>query len=341
MVVVTDMASMRRFPLCLVAPLALVLVATTDRAHAAGWGDGSFVFDTPEQGAKLLGTEDEYTKRMTALDIAAHLKTDRTVSEQDYLQFAAAQTEAWSEHDKQAIGEMLSDFTSVLNTLPVPFTAEVALIRTTGAEEADAAYTRGDAIVLPDAMLSDRSGLRWLVAHELFHVVSRQNPALRDELYAAIGFAKADGDIAVPASVAAHILANPDTPDDTHFIRVQEGGQAVCAVPRFLYTIDRYDPQRGGPFFTYSELQFAVTREIPSAGAVPPDYSLVKPEQLSGLYEQIGRNTDYIIHPDEILAENFAMLLTGGSARSPEVLERMRAAFADPTKKLPLVSSCQ
>jgi hypothetical protein len=319
----------------------VIAASVSHPAYATNWGEGSFVFDTPDQGTKLLGAEDEYTKRMTALDIAAHLKTDRTVSEQDYLQFAAAQTEAWSDHDREAIGEMLADFTSVLNTLPVPFTAQVELIRTTGAEEGDAAYTRGDAIILPDAMLSDRSGLRWLVAHELFHVVSRQNPALRDELYAAIGFAKADGDIAVPAAVAAHILANPDTPDDTHFIRVQEGGQAVCAVPLFLYTIDRYDPQRGGPFFTYSALQFAVTHEIPSRGAVPPDFSLVKVEQLTGLYEQIGRNTDYIIHPDEILAENFAMLLTDGSAKSPEVLERMRAAFADPAKKLPSVSSCQ
>jgi hypothetical protein len=67
-------------------------------------------------------------------------------------------------------------------------------------------------------------------------------------------------EMALPPSVAAHILANPDTADSSHFIRVQEGGQAVCAVPLLLYTIDRYDPQRGGPFFNYAAMRFAVTR---------------------------------------------------------------------------------
>jgi hypothetical protein len=61
---------------------------------------------------------------------------------------------------------------------------------------------------------------------------------------------------------------------------------------------------------------------------------------LSGLYEQIGRNTDYIIHPDEILAENFAAILTDGTAKSPDVLERIRSAFADPGRPLQPVSSC-
>jgi hypothetical protein len=262
------------------------------------------------------------------------------VSEQEFLAFAAAQTEAWSDHDKEAIGEILSSFSSVLNALPVPRTAPIVLIRTTGAEEGDAAYTRDDAIVLSDAVLSDRAGLRWLLAHELFHIVSRRNPALRDALYAAIGFVKGS-DIALPAAVAARIIENPDTPDSSHFIRVHADGQAVCAVPLFLFSIDRYDVARGGLFFNYSVLMFAVTRQVPSGGMVtPPDFALVKPEQLSGLYEQIGRNTDYIIHPDEILAENFAAILTDGTAKSPDVLERIRSAFADPGRPLQPVSSC-
>jgi hypothetical protein len=43
----------------------------------------------------------------------------------------------------------------------------------------------------------------------------------------------------------------------------------------------------------------------------------------------VGRNTDYIIHPEEILAENFALLVLGaGNVPSPEVLTRMREALA-------------
>jgi hypothetical protein len=39
---------------------------------------------------------------------------------------------------------------------------------------------------------------------------------------------------------------------------------------------------------------------------------------------QIGRNTPYTIHPEEILAENFALLVRGETdVPSPEVLRRM------------------
>ena len=39
--------------------------------------------------------------------------------------------------------------------------------------------------------------------------------------------------------------------------------------------------------------------------------SLYDVDELGGFFEQVGENTDYIIHPDEILADNFAFLLTG------------------------------
>jgi len=41
---------------------------------------------------------------------------------------------------------------------------------------------------------------------------------------------------------------------------------------------------------------------------------------------EIGRNTGYVIHAEEILASNFELLVHGtAGARSPEVLERIRA----------------
>jgi len=43
----------------------------------------------------------------------------------------------------------------------------------------------------------------------------------------------------------------------------------------------------------------------------------------------VGRNTGYIIHPDEILADNFVLLVNQSkNVRSPEILEKMRAVLA-------------
>ena len=55
---------------------------------------------------------------------------------------------------------------------------------------------------------------------------------------------------------------------------------------------------------------------------------ILMPQQISGFFEQVGRNTDYIIHPEEILAENFALLMIGKrDVASPEILDKMRSAL--------------
>jgi hypothetical protein len=47
--------------------------------------------------------------------------------------------------------------------------------------------------------------------------------------------------------------------------------------------------------------------------------------QLEGFVEQVGRNTGYIIHPEEILADNFKLLATGAeNVPSPQILDKMR-----------------
>ena len=52
---------------------------------------------------------------------------------------------------------------------------------------------------------------------------------------------------------------------------------------------------------------------------------IVGMERVSGFMEQVGGNTDYIIHPEEILADNFALLvLNEHNVASPEILQKMR-----------------
>jgi hypothetical protein len=48
-------------------------------------------------------------------------------------------------------------------------------------------------------------------------------------------------------------------------------------------------------------------------------------ERVSGFMEQVGKNTDYVIHPEEVLADNFALLvLNSHQAASPDILRKMR-----------------
>jgi hypothetical protein len=83
-------------------------------------------------------------------------------------------------------------------------------------------------------------------------------------------------------------------------------------------------------FFEYLQFQFLVVErsggsqnfKAVSDGSLP---TLVGMEHVSGFMEQVGRNTDYIIHPEEILADNFALLvLSEQNVASPEILGKMR-----------------
>ena len=48
-------------------------------------------------------------------------------------------------------------------------------------------------------------------------------------------------------------------------------------------------------------------------------------------HEQIGRNTEYIIHREEVLADNFVLLVNGGNdVPSPRIIREMRQIFQEP-----------
>ncbi|MEO8310315.1 MAG: hypothetical protein ABI520_04000 [Caldimonas sp.] len=43
--------------------------------------------------------------------------------------------------------------------------------------------------------------------------------------------------------------------------------------------------------------------------------------------DKLGGNTGYIIHPEETMADNFALLVTRGVARNPALLDRIEAVL--------------
>jgi hypothetical protein len=52
---------------------------------------------------------------------------------------------------------------------------------------------------------------------------------------------------------------------------------------------------------------------------------LVDVRKVSGFMEQVGKNTRYIIHPEEILADNFVLLiLEERNVPSPDIINKIR-----------------
>jgi hypothetical protein len=291
------------------------------------------VFDTPAAARELLGKRDPFIERLSPFDRSARLKTNGPVDEATFLRFVADSVVEWKPAEIERIRAGFDQIREGLRKTGAPLPPEIHFIQTTGREEGDAQYTRGNAIILPSSSVRRASAqLPRILAHEVFHVLSRSNPALRDRLYAAIGFEPC-GEVRHPAALADRRITNPDAPINAHAIGISVDGERVHGVPILFSTSPTYDAERGGEFFAYLKFELLLVERTPDGGhRVLTDASgprLVPIEKVMGFHEKIGRNTGYILHPEEVLADNFALLVQGVSdVKSPEILERIRAAMA-------------
>ncbi len=186
--------------------------------------------------------------------------------------------------------------------------------------------------MLTEKRLAGRdAALERLLAHELFHVLSRHSPAVRKQLYALIGFQPCNP-IVLPEELEAIKLTNPDAPTIDYYITIEHEGERLHVVPLLLSDRQRFEPQRAG-LFDYLTFKLLAIEE--HDGRWRPVLLDGKPVLIDGRANasyraKIGKNTNYIIHPDEILADNFAHLaMRTKDLPSPEIVERMREILAE------------
>lgn len=272
---------------------------------------------------------DDFTKSLSRFDLQSRLKTQGEATTDDLLKLYAENVTAWPREDIDKVTKGLEALRERLTDFHIPHPKTILLIRTTGKEESGAAYCRGPAIVLPENMLRQRpEGLLRLLAHELFHVLSTQNPELRRELYAIIGFQMCNP-ISLPSTLREHVITNPDAPQlDAYIELTLADGQKVAATPVLLASPAQFDPEAGKSMFEYLQFKLLqVEKKDDRWEAVLKDGQpvLIEPRGLKSYADQIGKNTGYVIHPDEILADNFAlMIIQADKLPTPEIVEKMR-----------------
>lgn len=75
-----------------------------------------------------------------------------------------------------------------------------------------AAYTRENIICVGEDVLKrvPASRLAVLIAHETFHILTRNNPAFRKAMYSLIGFNVLDNEIMFSKDITDRRISNPD-----------------------------------------------------------------------------------------------------------------------------------
>lgn len=266
-------------------------------------------FASKEKANTLLTTEDSFTKSWSSFDIDARMHKPNSTKE-ELFEFIKTQTREWTEEEKTKILTILHFIDQQIKdqSFNLSFLKEIYFVKTTTNEEGGAGgYTRGSYIVLKnDVLKRSEEGLKNIVIHELFHVLSRNNPDFRKAMYELIGF-NIMNDVPYPENIKDFRITNPDAPQVDSYIQLEvDGKEKNCMM--ILYSKEAYSK---GDFFQYLNIGFLslIGNEIKTVeynGISPVIYSL---QEVSNFYEQVGKNTQYIIHPEEISADNFVLAL--------------------------------
>ena len=319
----------------IVAALAVVMLlagaaAPARAADDAPLGASRVHFASVAEGRAVLGRGDAWTEATSDFQRRATLGVREPVPADRFLSFLAATVLPWPAEQEARWRRALAAIAPRLVELRVPLPDEILLIDTDGRDAAGAPYTRGRAVVLPSAGVpadATAGGDAGLLAHELFHVVSRHDPALATRLYRTIGFEPVPP-LQWPAAWLPLRIANPDAPFDRHAMAVEIDGRSTLLMP--LLVARRSELAAGETFFSVMDVRLlevtvdgATTRPVLRDGE-PRWHS---PRQVPAYLERLGGNTGYIIHPEETMADNFALLVTRSAARNPALLQRIEAVL--------------
>lgn len=291
-----------------------------------GMSQADVVFLKGEAAKAKLTQEDGFITRLSPFDRAARLCMNRQVDEEEYKIFLAANVLDWTADEEKWIGEMFQAKAKFIrDSLKVKVPETVYLIKTTGKEEGDAPYTRMDAMVFPKSYLS-KEKMGEVLSHELFHILSRSNPKLRLSLYGLIGY-KEGNEIQIPSGLADLRITNPDGFENRYYIDIESGAGKATYIPFLKSKAGIAELKRDTPFFAY--LEFSLYQVENKEGKYRFRLEGGKPVPLGQKYygnylDIIGRNTQYIINPDEILADNFMFIVDGKKAfQTPDLRDKI------------------
>ena len=314
---------------CFIGALLLLSASSSSRAADELPLAGKTVvrFGSQEEGQAAIGADDDFVRSLSRFDLQCRLQKADEVTVEDWRKFARGEVQAWDPAQVVFVSESVKRLRVRLEELNLPLPKTVLLVRTTGKEDGNAAYTRGTAIMLPDKVLAYQPAqFDRLLTHELFHILSRNQPMLRSDLYGLIGF-QICPPLALPPSLASRKITNPDAPLVDCVIEIVDGDKTYFGAPILYASQKEYDAKADGSLFSYLTFRLLVIEKHEGAwrpvmmGDQPV---VIDPKKLPAYFDKIGKNTQYIIHPDEILADNFVhLVMRDQNLATPRIIERM------------------
>jgi hypothetical protein len=312
-------------------------------------GGTQVVAPTQDHARILLTTQDAFVEAQSRFDRQARVKLRFDIAPVTlpmYLDYVSSQVLAWSPAEIGDLQVIIAALTHKLAVLNLPLPPLVHLVKTTGLEERHTAYTRrNDVIVLPESVVAARGpGLERVITRQLFHILSKHHPVVRARLYGMVNYRVMANPVAPPtvpwgptsALLSDLRITTPETPALDVFINMlvpaTPGGEEGSSLTRSLVPVlIATGPYEGGNLADYAQWLFMAVQQDETGQLAP----LLGAKGLPLMYESgpllaqylalVGRNfTSQIAHPDEILAQNFVLVVEQPSL---DLLEKIGGAL--------------
>lgn len=309
-------------------------------------GGAKVTFLSLEQARQAIVQDEElhFFDQITPTDIEIQTKrplpdsVGRSTYLADYKAFIQEDVQDFTTEDRDFLGTLLREIARVLHKIdPSLLDRDINLIKVGGRQYGPSVfYTRTDHIVIPAYELARRNPtvMRSILLHELFHIYSRYHPEQREALYAMIGFQPLGirpEDLKMPDDLRSSLLLNPDGVDYTYAIELSDTlGNTYRCVLLTSSEFHQYSFNQTGYFPHLTVNFYPVEADATGGWVVQTTETGASPLNLSevddSLWAQIGGGTLYIIHPDEILADYFALLAGAyftGEKQESELIDEM------------------
>ena len=173
-------------------------------------------------------------------------------------------------------------------------------------------FTREDVIFIPEHQLGmDDDALKSIILHEIFHIYSRYDDALKSNAYGLIGFTKLPKPYKVSnPKLKQRLLLNPDGLDNSYGIELTDDKNNSLTCVAVLHSRFKGLNSDLDDYFSY--IHFELYKYDKDKALAISDDELqndIPAEYFNSFFDQISDNTQYIIHPDEIMADNFMLMI--------------------------------
>lgn len=263
---------------------------------------------------------DGFFDQLSVVEMQIQMKSNQQFKSREealslYKNFIKTQVSDWETEEKLALEHIFRKVKIMCDTLsPRIFPGGMKLIKIkTGPYGNDVYYTRGSNILIPENIfpLQEPEYQFPVMLHEVFHILSRYNPDLRKDLYALIGFSKSDKPVKLNSALEKILLTNPDGVSYQYTIALDDNGKKVQAIPLITSRYDHFKPEQP-KFFDYLNFDLYNLDDRGDhyvAKSTTKGQSLMPLSNTPAFFTKIKDNTQYIIHPDEIMADNFMLAL--------------------------------